>query len=168
MVSPDGACKSFDASANGYARAEGVAAVVLKRAGLAGVPWAAPREPYARIVGCDTNNDGFTEKGITFPSGDAQSELGTKARAPATRTGTHASLCPWIAVECKHPANVTRESRRRGQRYSMQTHTWSPCTGRLLHMLSAANTSQAVPTMRTALLAAAAQGGCAQGRLPTS
>ena len=31
MTSPDGACKSFDSTANGYARAEGVACVVIKR-----------------------------------------------------------------------------------------------------------------------------------------
>ena len=31
MTSPDGMCKSFDSTANGYARAEGVACVVIKR-----------------------------------------------------------------------------------------------------------------------------------------
>ena len=35
------------------------------------------RSPYAQIVGIGTNNDGFTDKGITFPSGEAQRELGT-------------------------------------------------------------------------------------------
>ena len=45
--------------------------------------YTACRSPYAQIVGIGTNNDGFTDKGITFPSGEAQRELGTSVRRPA-------------------------------------------------------------------------------------
>ena len=90
MVSPDGSCKSFDAAANGYARAEGVAVVVLKREHAGEVPWSTLRhEPYARILACDTNNNGFQDKGITFPSTAAQADLAKQAGA---------CCLPWLCL----------------------------------------------------------------------
>ena len=41
-----------------------------------GTPWLHVRAPYAKILGIGTNNDGYTDKGITFPSGKAQRALG--------------------------------------------------------------------------------------------
>ncbi len=81
-VRAQGACKSFDAAANGYARSDGIAIVVLRKASLPAGDigrWAA-RPPYARVLACATNNDGHTKEGITFPSGPAQKALAQEVR----------------------------------------------------------------------------------------
>ncbi|XP_064637682.1 fatty acid synthase-like isoform X2 [Lineus longissimus] len=68
MLSPDGTCKSFDASGNGYCRSEGVVAILIQRAPLA-------KRMYASVLGSGNNSDGFKSQGITFPSGEVQKQL---------------------------------------------------------------------------------------------
>ncbi|KAL8612596.1 hypothetical protein ACOMHN_006582 [Nucella lapillus] len=68
MLSPDGKCKSFDASGDGYCRSETVGTVFLQKASDA-------KRVYATVVHTGTNADGHKEQGITFPSGEVQKEL---------------------------------------------------------------------------------------------
>lgn len=68
MLSPDGACKTFDAGANGYVRGEGVAMLVLKRLSDAE---AAHDHIVAVIRGSALNQDGRSS-GLTVPNGPAQ------------------------------------------------------------------------------------------------
>ena len=68
VLSPDGRCKSFDADANGYTRAEAIGMVYLQKSKDA-------KRIYATVVHAKTNCDGFKEQGITFPSSVMQSRL---------------------------------------------------------------------------------------------
>ncbi|KAI4250707.1 MAG: hypothetical protein LQ352_005293 [Teloschistes flavicans] len=71
FLSPDGKCKSFDISGNGYGRGEGIAALVLKRVDDA----VSGEDPIRAIIrGTGSNQDGHT-KGFTLPSADAQAML---------------------------------------------------------------------------------------------
>uniref|UniRef100_A0A8V1ANX5 Fatty acid synthase n=1 Tax=Gallus gallus TaxID=9031 RepID=A0A8V1ANX5_CHICK len=68
MLSPDGACKAFDVSGNGYCRSEAVVVVLLTKKSMA-------KRVYATIVNAGSNTDGFKEQGVTFPSGEMQQQL---------------------------------------------------------------------------------------------
>ncbi|MCS0468373.1 type I polyketide synthase, partial [Burkholderia mallei] len=71
MLSPDGRCKVFDDSADGFVPGEGVGAVVLKRLGDA----QRDGDPIiATIIGSGINQDGKTN-GITAPNMASQFEL---------------------------------------------------------------------------------------------
>jgi acyl transferase domain-containing protein len=79
LLSPDGVCRAFDAGANGYVRAEGCGAIVLKPLGAA---LRDGNEILALIRGSAVNQDGRTG-GLTAPSSAAQSKVIAKALADA-------------------------------------------------------------------------------------
>ena len=68
---PDSSCKSFDESANGYVRSEGIGVVVVKRLRDA---LKNNDRIYGVIKGIRVNHNG-PASGITVPSGIAQQEL---------------------------------------------------------------------------------------------
>ncbi|XP_072311635.1 fatty acid synthase [Eucyclogobius newberryi] len=68
MLSPEGTCKSFDASGNGYCRSEAAVVVLLTKRSVA-------KRIYATVVNAGSNTDGYKEQGVTFPSGQMQQRL---------------------------------------------------------------------------------------------
>lgn len=72
MLSADGRCKAFDASGNGYVRAEGGAVLLLKPLDRA---IADGDDIQAVILATGANADGARKTGITIPSREGQAEL---------------------------------------------------------------------------------------------
>nr|XP_033816212.1 fatty acid synthase [Geotrypetes seraphini] len=68
MLSPDGTCKSFDASGDGYCRSEAAVVILMTKKSMA-------KRVYATVVNAGSNTDGYKEQGVTFPSGEVQQQL---------------------------------------------------------------------------------------------
>jgi len=71
MLSPDGHCKTFDDSANGYVRSEGIGVIIVKRLSLAQKD---NDHIYGIIKSSRVNHNG-PASGITVPNGVAQAQL---------------------------------------------------------------------------------------------
>ena len=84
MLSTDGRCKAFDASGNGYVRAEGGAVLLLKSLDKA---LSDGDDIQAVILGTGVNADGARKTGITIPSREGQAEL---MKGVLARTGLSA------------------------------------------------------------------------------
>ena len=79
MLSPDGQCKTFDASANGYVRAEGCGVVVLKRLSDA----EADGDRIWAVIRSSVVNHGGTGVGLTVPNTPALEQVMEDALAQA-------------------------------------------------------------------------------------
>ncbi len=71
MLSPDGRCKTYDASANGYVRGEGCGILILKRLSEAEEDG---DRIWGVIRGSALNQDGASQ-GLTVPNADAQRQV---------------------------------------------------------------------------------------------
>ncbi|XP_048587065.1 mycocerosic acid synthase-like polyketide synthase isoform X2 [Nematostella vectensis] len=90
LLAPDGRCKSFDSSGDGYGRGEGFAAVILK---LKDTAVNDGDDIYSEIVSCGMNSDGSQAVPMTAPSVQGQAEL---ARFVLKKSGLQADDIDYV------------------------------------------------------------------------
>ena len=76
MTSIDGKSKCMDRDADGYCRSEAVVSILLQKKKNA-------KRVYAKVLETNSNNDGFKQEGITFPSVNGQINLMKEVYAKA-------------------------------------------------------------------------------------
>jgi acyl transferase domain-containing protein len=108
IVSPDGSCKTFDASANGFARAEAITAIYVKPLQAALRDGNAVR---AVIRATGTNSDGKS-RSLLSPNGAAQEALMRKIYLDAGLDPADTAFVEVSRVaepHTRHPANGNRD-----------------------------------------------------------
>ena len=68
MLSDDGKCKAFDATADGFVRSDACVAMFLQKANHT-------RRCYSTVLNIGINMDGYKERSIIYPSGKIQERL---------------------------------------------------------------------------------------------
>ncbi|KAK3311877.1 polyketide synthase [Apodospora peruviana] len=98
ILSPDASCKTFDASANGFARAEGITAIYIKRLEDA----LRDGNPVRAVIRATGSNSDGRSQGLMSPSSEAQEALIRKVYH-------HAGLDPedTAFVECHGTGTAT-------------------------------------------------------------
>ena len=119
MLAPNGRCKTFDASADGFGRSEGCGVVVLKRLGDA----LADRDRVLAVIRASAVNQDGRSSGISAPNGLAQEAVIRQALA---RAGIAPAQVAYVEahgtgttlgdpIEILALANVLGEARARDQ-----------------------------------------------------
>ena len=88
-LAPDGHCKAFDASADGYVRGEGCGMVVLRRLSDA----IAAKDNILAVVRSSAINHDGRSNGLTAPNGAAQQEVIREAVARARHRSHRCLVC---------------------------------------------------------------------------
>jgi acyl transferase domain-containing protein len=84
LLAPDGRCKAFDASANGYVRSEGCGLVVIKRLSDALEIGTLFRQYQGSAVNQDGRSNGITAPQWTRPAGSHPSQALKNAGSTST------------------------------------------------------------------------------------
>ena len=104
VLSPSGSCKSFDVSADGYARGEAVSAIYVKKLSSA----IRDRDPVRAIIKSTCLGSDAKTPGLTVPNPEAHESLIRKAYRLAGIT----DLSKTAMVECHGTGTVVGQTPR--------------------------------------------------------